>query len=517
MSLKYGQLCSLLIQEHFGPIAEKIHQQLQWGPKTFKLLASSIDLPPPLLRRVLCILIQYGFVVFESRLKPQVAEYRLLPDKILLLLRYPRYLSLINDKYGEISRLIIDEVLQCGCISAPKLILNVWTKIQDGALAVLPKSMTSLSDALHRLIQNQYLMRCPSPSEDGNDRVPKLVVNESELYKMPEIDVPMLLKLWKGETSLHSIKDHDILWRCNFDRFHQDMRDEIMVEGIRRRFDSYSATFMEVALNQMYLRTEPWATQSNPVPLNEIREEVDKKSSHLAQFLDQYIKVIDEDSCSFIKKIGEGSTASVYVNLVAAFSNLTAATIESVVEHRFGCKAARIFRLVRSKKFIDQEQLQKIAMIPDKEAKQLTYRLLQESFLHMQELKKSATAGLNKNFYLFHVDFNQVVHVVLEMCYKAIYNTLKRANHEKNENLRMIDKFEKLNSVAQTMKQQGEDEQYIKQLLDEWMTPPEKSLMESVEATIKKLRLAELYLDETIFLLQLYIYYDATSSKEIKL
>ena len=61
------------------------------------------------------------------------------------------------------------------------------------------------------------------------------------------------------------------------------------------------------------------------------------------------------------------------------------------------------------KKYIDQEQLQKLAMIPDKEAKQLTYRLLQENFLHMQEIKKAISAGPAKNFYLVHVNINQVI------------------------------------------------------------------------------------------------------------
>lgn len=47
-------------------------------------------------------------------------------------------------------------------------------------------------------------------------------------------------------------------------------------------------------------------------------------------------------------------------------------------------------------------------MIPDKEAKQLTYKLLQESFLHLHELRKPVSSGPNKSFYLLHIDFKQV-------------------------------------------------------------------------------------------------------------
>jgi DNA-directed RNA polymerase III subunit RPC3 len=64
---------------------------------------------------------------------------------------------------------------------------------------------------------------------------------------------------------------------------------------------------------------------------------------------------------------------------------------------------------VRAKKFVEQEQIQQVAMIPAKEAKLLTYRLLEESFLHMQELRKSLANNVpNKTFFLFHIDLNQV-------------------------------------------------------------------------------------------------------------
>lgn len=58
---------------------------------------------------------------------------------------------------------------------------------------------------------------------------------------------------------------------------------------------------------------------------------------------------------------------------------------------------------------MEQDQIQQLAMIPDKEAKYLTYKLLQENFLQMQELRKPTMgSGLNKSFFLFHVDLNQV-------------------------------------------------------------------------------------------------------------
>lgn len=58
-----------------------------------------------------------------------------------------------------------------------------------------------------------------------------------------------------------------------------------------------------------------------------------------------------------------------------------------------------------------------------------------------------------------------MVHVALNMCYKAVYNTLSRADHETTENMRLIEKFDKLNTIAENMKTQGEDPQYVAQLV----------------------------------------------------
>lgn len=65
---------------------------------------------------------------------------------------------------------------------------------------------------------------------------------------------------------------------------------------------------------------------------------------------------------------------------------------------------------MKDRKHIEQEKIQQIAMIPAREAKQLTYRLLHENFLQLQELRKSMAnnPGLNKTFFLFHIDLEEV-------------------------------------------------------------------------------------------------------------
>ena len=55
-----------------------------------------------------------------------------------------------------------------------------------------------------------------------------------------------------------------------------------------------------------------------------------------------------------------------------------------MVKERFGSKSLRIFRLLLLKTMLEQKQVADVAMIPGKEAKELLYTLLAESFVSLQ-------------------------------------------------------------------------------------------------------------------------------------
>lgn len=45
--------------------------------------------------------------------------------------------------------------------------------------------------------------------------------------------------------------------------------------------------------------------------------------------------------------------------------------------------------------------------------------------------------------------------MVLEMCYKALYNAMVRREHERSENRRMVEKQQRIESITLTMREQG--------------------------------------------------------------
>ena len=82
--------------------------------------------------------------------------------------------------------------------------------------------------------------------------------------------------------------------------------------------------------------------------------------------------------------------------------------MENVVQERLGSKALRIFRVICDKCYVEESQIQPLVMLTNKEAKSLTYKLLESNFIHLQELKKSLAGNApSKAFYLYYVDMQR--------------------------------------------------------------------------------------------------------------
>lgn len=173
------------------------------------------------------------------------------------------YLTIINEKYGAPSKLIVETILKNGNSTASKTIVSVWKQLQtgefhsnltnswfpillgsggkilvifygflssnfccypfEGILENYKDGVTGVRDAFRVLVNKQYLSALKIPAQDEkNERVPQISQDESEIARMPEIDASILNKMEAGEPV--AAPDADIYWKCNVDRFHQDMR-----------------------------------------------------------------------------------------------------------------------------------------------------------------------------------------------------------------------------------------------------------------------------------------------------
>lgn len=372
--------------------------------------------------------------------------YTLQTGNVLLMLRYPKYIKLIKTKFGEEAEILVEELLLKGSATASELILKTASRLKDNSDTSI--TLRHTKDKFDCLLNARYLQK--------RSTVPLPKDAENNLFALPNIDLKQLHQAHSG--SQVAIEDSNGYWVVNFDRFHQDLRDNLIVSAVTKKIDENTGELMRLLLQQMYVRTSPWQPISNPVPILEVKNLVKKLNTHqqLIAFFDQYLKMLEQDTNSFIVKVGEASGGSYEINMKQIFTTLAWEVVEETVLEKFDTKAARIFRLVKNKTYIEPEHIQQMVMIPSKEAKRLSYGLLEENFLKLQELKKAVpNTGPAKSFTLFYIMLSQVVRTVIETCYKTICNIITRRHHNRAINKRIIDKKQRVDTITLGMRLQG--------------------------------------------------------------
>lgn len=99
-------------------------------------------------KKSLCVLVQHGVCVFSSgrRGPGSPTEYRTSCDRILRILRFPRYIYTAKTLYGDTGELIVEELLQRGELtmsSTVKTVADRLTQNMEGRLRVRIQSASS--------------------------------------------------------------------------------------------------------------------------------------------------------------------------------------------------------------------------------------------------------------------------------------------------------------------------------------------------------------------------------------
>ncbi|XP_045453789.1 DNA-directed RNA polymerase III subunit RPC3 [Melitaea cinxia] len=493
MSLQQGRVVSQILLRHFGEIVQKVGDDIfACGRKSIALIVRTTELPRSQVIESLRTLLKFDLATFEAE---TTVEYKLNPENILLLIRYPRYLLQMKSKYGSEAEMIVEELLHQASSTATVLLVSIMNKYKDDKEKNL--TMVKLKDTFISLATAGYIQQAPvAELKDGSD-IPTLVPVATIV---PDLDVRELLQAMSS--NLADCKDNTY-WKVNYERFHLDFRDDMMIKAITRRIDDNAGELMRLMLEQMYLTSPAWAVESSPVPAFDLREGVKRMTDRplLNQHIDQYLKVLEENGASFIRRCGDSGGGQYVVRMRRASEVLLEALLDHTVTERLGSKAARIFRLIRTKKNTEEEDIQKNAMLPNKECKELTYKLLEDQFIRFQPMRKAASIGGNaKANYLYHVNLYDAAETARALSLRALHNVLSAAVSTRRAHARLLDKRRRVRSIVHGMRVRGEPQQNIDDVL-ETLTPLELAAVAGAERRLRQLAAAELELDRALFLL----------------
>ena len=100
MSVTSGRLCYLILREVFDESVASVGDKLkQWNDQTLQQLL----LPPrvPKTPEALVVLIHHNLVTFQECPRTGRVIYNILEDRILSLIKFPRYLILCKTLFGD--------------------------------------------------------------------------------------------------------------------------------------------------------------------------------------------------------------------------------------------------------------------------------------------------------------------------------------------------------------------------------------------------------------------------------
>lgn len=322
MSVQCVKLCSVILLQHFGETVQTVGECLATAvqSRTLGTVVKTTGLSRAQCVQSLAVLLKFHLATVQPSRNGLCAEYALRIESVLLVLRYPRYVHLVQSRTrtGEMGAALVEELLRSGSQTATRLLARCC---DDTA------KYPAFEGALLELVQANYVLRAPRLIEVQSDGaaadaatadrlMPKFVSEPNLLYVPPKLSAIEWEKLRqnddfetsdKGESGVFmlcvfiiqplfpyaSFRVADIFWQVNTDRFHQDFRDGLIISAMERKYDANAGECMRYILQQMYVGTEPWMIYSNPISLVDIRHLVEARvpNTDAAKYLEQYVNI----------------------------------------------------------------------------------------------------------------------------------------------------------------------------------------------------------------------------------
>ncbi|PKK18275.1 hypothetical protein A306_00000118 [Columba livia] len=501
------KLCSLLLHEHFGEIVEKIGTQLlRAGGQALRGIAGGTGLLLDQVKKALCVLIQHNLATFRPRRGG--VEYEAQCGRILRILRYPRYIYTAKTLYGDTGELIVEELLLNGQLTMSAVVRKVADRLTETMEDGKTMDYADVSSTFVRLVDTHFVQRCPLVPEGPQSPevppppAPTLLSSDKDMYTVPRLSL-----VGKGKRR-RSCEEEDGEPRAKKQKQEgessEHFRDQAIVSAVANRMDQTSSEIVRTMLRMSEVTTSSGAPYTQPLSSNEIFRSLPAGYNIVKQVLDQYLALLADDPLEFVGKSGDSGGGMYTVNLHKALVSLATATLESVVEERFGSRCARIFRLLLRKKHLEQKQVEDFAMIPAKEAKEMLYKMLSESFVSLQEIPKTPDHAPSRTFYLYTVNVPAAARMLLHRCYKSVANLMERRQFETKENKRLLEKSQRVEAILASMQATGAEPAQLQEI-EEMITAPERQQLETLKRNVNKIDASENQVDETIFVLESFI------------
>ncbi|GAC97632.1 hypothetical protein PHSY_005218 [Pseudozyma hubeiensis SY62] len=312
--------------------------------------------------------------------------------------------------------------------------------------------------------------------------------------------------------------------RVHLDRFDVHLRDEIMIDAVREKYNNTAAEVFRHLIHAgdastrrsvRDIRSAPIsiAALSHKLPSDlSLQKGFDRRSfgkdraslPSRQEFLAEYCAVFShsEDISGRSKSVrlmapaSDGTTKSAGGSKIASsftieFANLAERMrrdlLRNVVEEKFGTAAIRIMNILREKGKLEEKHISKLALVSISETRDLCSRLFHASLLGLQEVPKTKDRDPAKTFFLWFVDESKCRAWLLDHLYQSLARLGQRRNEEMRRQTPLLRKVERSDVKMDTVG-----------LLTEW----ERESWARLQTVVQTLTVAEMRTEMDVFVMR---------------
>lgn len=311
----------------------------------------------------------------------------------------------------------------------------------------------------------------------------------------------------KKAKRLHHVEptqDMSLYFNVNTDKADQMLRDECIVEGLKNRLvDDDMAMVAEVLIRRSSELTTPDSTTSTVRTECVVRDAMAKGLSEM-QVRSCLSALVEETDTGLRMEERLAGGGSYSVDALQAMTRLVEETVASIVEHKFGSRYSRVWRILLKGKRMPQKLVEEKALMPPKDCKEIMFTLVREGFLATSYYTRSADYAPGKTLFLFGVDLEQVTRKLLAVCLHAIACAMTRRSHEYDSRRLLIERKAHVEQQISLLQQQPDTEQQVQDLRATF-TPRDLELITGAENAFRRLQLAQLQAHDTFFILHSWL------------
>eukprot|EP00037_Helgoeca_nana_P030041 m.367075 g.367075 ORF g.367075 m.367075 type:complete len:537 (+) comp28099_c0_seq2:2660-4270(+) len=506
-----------IVKEHFGEACCMVYEVLIARESTLKQVVDGTGLPIAQTRESITWLLQHDLITFNPPPptpfggKPAPNVYRTILWRVLVRARIPRYLHYTGSKYGEVAEAIIQTIALHGRVRLKSIITAVRDETPEVNPATVKQTLQELlaQHLIHgrdgtadpdvtQLDASSFTVDAPprefwgSPPPAGEPDV------SGSKRRLSSVTSPLASAAKRSRLDSLSVTDpppdsptrpsSERYFAINTRQFHRCLFLEWAAAFISKTVDPVCGEVLEALFATALLGDSFAGEKSRTITIAEIREKL-PSGRFTDDELDNHVEALELFGSGFVSRPA-GSAAYLQLNYSVMRDLARYLAVEKMVETKCGEECARLFRLVRTKRYLEQKKVKELALMGAfKDTKVSLNKLFKEDFLMMQEVPKQADRVPSKCVYVWACDMNRITTMVLFQCYKAQANLSARVAVERKAYKLLRAKQEK----QATNPSEHADIQRAK---------ADSEAIEKIEAKLEKLEHAGLETDELVMLLR---------------